>query len=222
MVNDFKQQNKTISEFFAKNLVQHGPNSNLSVVWSSRENQLIRFQALCEIANLDNTSILDVGSGLSDLYFYLKNTQNKNIRYTGVEISSNHVIEAKKKYPEIEIINADFLYHNFDKTYDYVIASGSFNIEMPDHDSYLKTVINKMYQLANLGVAFNLPSSYSYLVQENYQFESGIKIKYVDPKTTFDYCKSLTPYVTLRHDYFVHDFTIYMYRTPKKTYFINR
>lgn len=206
MANDFRQQNKKISDFFAKNLAQHGPNSNLSVVWSSKENQLIRFQTLSEIGNLDNTSILDVGSGLNDLYFYLKNTKNKNIRYTGIEISQNHCIEAKKKYPEIEIINADFLYHNFDKTYDYVIASGSFNIEMPDHDSYLKTVINKMYQLANLGVAFNLPSSYSYLVQENYQFESGIKIKYVDPKTTFDYCKSLTPYVTLRHDYFVHDF----------------
>jgi len=216
MANDFRQQNKKISDFFAKNLAQHGPNSNLSVVWSSKENQLIRFQTLSEIGNLDNTSILDVGSGLNDLYFYLKNTKNKNIRYTGIEISQNHCIEAKKKYPEIEIINADFLYHNFDKTYDYVIASGSFNIEMPDHDSYLKTVINKMYQLANLGVAFNLPSSYSYLVQENYQFESGIKIKYVDPKTTFDYCKSLTPYVTMRHDYLVHDFTVYMYKTPQK------
>ena len=212
MANDFRQQNKKISDFFAKNLAQHGPNSNLSVVWSSKENQLIRFQTLSEIGNLDNTSILDVGSGLNDLYFYLKNTKNKNIRYTGIEISQNHCIEAKKKYPEVEIINADFLYHNFDKTYDYVIASGSFNIEMPDHDSYLKTVINKMYQLANLGVAFNLPSSYSYLVQENYQFESGIKIKYVDPKTTFDYCKSLTPYVTMRHDYLVHDFTVYMYK----------
>jgi len=216
MANDFRQQNKKISDFFAKNLAQHGPNSNLSVVWSSKENQLIRFQTLSEIGNLDNTSILDVGSGLNDLYFYLKNTKNKNIRYTGIEISQNHCIEAKKKYPEIEIINADFLYHNFDKTYDYVIASGSFNIEMPDHDSYLKTVINKMYQLANLGVAFNLPSSYSYLVQENYQFESGIKIKYVDPTMIFNYCKSFTPYVTLRHDYLIHDFTIYMYKTPQK------
>lgn len=216
MTNDFRQQNKTISDFFAKNLAQYGPNSNLSVVWSSKENQLIRFQALSEIANLDNTSILDVGSGLSDLYFYLKNTKNINVRYTGIEISSSHVIEAKKKYPEVEIINADFLYHEFNKTYDYVLSSGAFNIEMPDHENYLKTVINKMYQLANLGVAFNLPSSYSNLVSENYQFESGIIIKYVDPSMIFHYCKSLTPYVTLRHDYLVHDFTVYMYKTPQK------
>lgn len=216
MVNDFRQQNKTISDFFAKNLVQHGPNSNLSVVWSTKENQLIRFQILSEIANLDNASILDVGSGLSDLCFYLKNTKNKNISYSGIEISSNHVVEAKKKYLEVEIINADFLYHEFNKTYDYVISSGAFNIEMEDHDNYLKTVISRMYQLANLGVAFNLPSSYSNLASENYQFESGIIIKYVDPSMIFHYCKSLTPYVTLRHDYLIHDFTIYMYKTPQQ------
>jgi len=212
MRNDFKLQNKIITDFFAKNLAQNGPNSHLSVVWSSKENQLIRFKVLCEIANLDNASLLDVGSGLSDLYFYLKNRQNNDITYTGIEISNNHVIEAKKKYPEIEIINSDFIEYEFNKTYDYIVSSGAFNIEMPDHDDYLKTVINKMYQLANLGVAFNLPSSYSNLAREDYQFEPGIKIKYVDPKMIFDYCKSLTPYVTLRHDYLVHDFTIYMYR----------
>lgn len=216
MNNDFKQQNKTVSDFFAKKLTQYGPNDNQSVVWSSKENQLIRFQILSEIANLDNASVLDVGSGLSDLYIYLKNTKNKNIFYTGIEISNSHSIEAKKKYPGIEIINADFIEYEFNRTYDFVLCSGAFNIEMTNHDDYLKTVINKMYKLANLGVAFNLPSSYSNLVQENYQFEPGIIIKYVDPKTIFDYCKLLTPYVTLRHDYLIHDFTIYMYKTPQQ------
>ncbi|CDN13322.1 hypothetical protein RintRC_4207 [Richelia intracellularis] len=35
---------------------------------------------------------------------------------------------------------------------------------------------------------------------------------YADPLATVKFCRTLTPWVILRHDYMQHDFTIYMYR----------
>ena len=33
-----------------------------------------------------------------------------------------------------------------------------------------------------------------------------------DPAETLAFCQTLTPWVVLRHDYFSHDFTVYLYR----------
>jgi hypothetical protein len=35
---------------------------------------------------------------------------------------------------------------------------------------------------------------------------------YADPVEIVRFCRSLTPWVVLRHDYLAHDFTVYLYR----------
>ena len=61
-----------------------------------------------------------------------------------------------------------------------------------------------MYEASNYAVAFNSLSSYCMNKEED-EF-------YADPLDVFKFCLSLTPWVSLRHDYHHRDFTIYMYK----------
>jgi hypothetical protein len=38
---------------------------------------------------------------------------------------------------------------------------------------------------------------------------------YADPVQVLNFCRELTPWVVLRHDYHPRDFTVYMYKTPR-------
>ena len=72
---------------------------------------------------------------------------------------------------------------------------------------YLKGTIQRMYQLANKGVGFNLLSSFA---PENHK-QTDI-LQYFDPSEIISFCMSITSQVTLRHDYLPNDFTIMMYK----------
>ena len=204
-----------ITSFYEQALKKHGLYSPRALSYNSLESQITRFKVLSEIVpNLDNQSILDVGSGLGDFYHFL-NKNFKNIKYAGCDITPEICQQSKVKYPQIQVYCSDFLQEFFSENYDFVFCSGALNIEMPNHIDYLKKAITKMYALCNKGVAFNLPSKLSELAKKNPAIDNehqDIKIAYVDPCEMFAFCKTLSPRVTLRHDYMPHDFSIYCYR----------
>ena len=49
------------------------------------------------------------------------------------------------------------------------------------------------------------------------KFQGGEEVQYSDPSQVFRFCKSLSEWVVLRHDYLPHDFTIYMYKNNPNT-----
>jgi SAM-dependent methyltransferase len=209
-MNDY---NDRIKGVFNQLLQTHGPTSHHSVAWNSKESQQIRLKVLSQIANLENQIVLDVGSGLGDLYGFLK---PKNVFYTGIELSEDFKQASEKKYPGLKVINADFLEHDFKTQYDFVLCSGAFNTEHPNHQQYVFAAIKKMFDLSRKGVAFNLPSSLSKLSKQDgtVNQELDVKIAYMDPAEVFNFCKSFCQWVSLRHDYLPHDFTIYLYKLP--------
>lgn len=172
--------------------------------WSSRESQQLRFKVLQEIGNLDGRRILDVGCGFGDFYDFLR-AQGLRFDYTGYDISQELIDEARRKFPE-----AGFHVRNINDVegadeFDYVVASGLLNLKVRDNWNFLKTALRKMYGLSRLGTAVNMMTDYvDYEVEDLY---------YYNPEKTFGYCKSLTRYVTLRHDYPLYEFTVYLYKS---------
>ena len=130
--------------------------------WPSVLEQELLFYGLLWLYN-PAQSILDVGCGRADLYGFLRAMYpNNNIDYIGIDSNSNIIQIAERKYPILQkrLINSDILSYDsefINYKHDWVFASGIFNTqEHSDQIEYTKLVIDKMVELANVGVAFNL------------------------------------------------------------------
>jgi len=174
------------------------------VGYSSKEEQTLLFEMLAQIG-IDPTleSVLDVGSGVGDFYGYLEGRLGTPIEYLGIDINPNMVNTAYQKYPNIKCIKKDLA--DMDGRFDFVISSGLFNLKLVDpmYD-YLYKSIDKMYELSNIGTAFNMLSDNT--------TERIDGLFYYTPTTVFDYCLKKYNKVILKHDYLSDDFTIFIYK----------
>ncbi len=66
-------------------------------------------------------------------------------------------------------------------------------------------MIEAMFNIARNAVAFNSLSAWA-ADKEDGEF-------YADPHEVLQFCRTVTPWVVLRHDYHSRDFTIYMYKS---------
>ena len=126
--------------------------------WGSTQEQELLFSALLLFYSPEMT-ILDAGCGRADLYGYLSRTFESDIQYKGIDYNPNLLELAREKYPTVNVEAVDIL--DMNDTSDWVVASGLFNIkEQEDMALYTQQCIDKMYNSANIGIAFNLLTGY--------------------------------------------------------------
>jgi SAM-dependent methyltransferase len=193
-----------VIEYYTGLFLRHGAGPR-AVDWGTGESQATRFKVLCGVGPLQNTSVLDVGSGLGDLYGYLRSA-GVNVQYTGYDITPALLEAARARFPEGRFIErniVDLPERELAPTWDYVIASGIFYLRRLDPDAYLRDMVRRLSRLARLGMAFNTLSARAP--------EKSPAEYYADPAMVVGTCLDLTPRVVLRHDYMPHDFTMYLY-----------
>jgi|TARA_B100001971_G_C18192924_1_gene539732 SAM-dependent methyltransferase len=171
--------------------------------WRNQKQQFLRFRILKEISeNLEGTSVLDIGCGFGDFYNYLKKN-DINVKYTGFDISPKIIKKAKELHPNAIFEVRDILQDKINKKYDYIFLSGLLNARLSDNEQFAKKIIPRMFKIAKTGVAVNLMSNHvDYREDQHY---------YYSPEGIFSFCKTLTRYVALRHDYPLYEFTVYLY-----------
>jgi SAM-dependent methyltransferase len=101
-----------------------------ALLWSSREGQTVRFEAIERLCPLAGKRLLDVGCGRADLLGHLLERGVVPAHYTGVEMIPASVRAARrKKYPDCEILAIDFVREpeKLQVGADVVIFSGSLN-----------------------------------------------------------------------------------------------
>jgi len=166
--------------------------------------QKIKFNVLSLPLSEKTKSILDIGCGFADYYDFLKE-RFEDINYHGVDISEMMIAEAKKIHPNLSIELKNVFETPLPNQYDIVTANGIFYLLGNDSKKIMYDFIEKMYNMSKQAVVFNSLSSWA-PNQEVNEF-------YADPLETMLFCKTITPWVTLRHDYHPRDFTIYMYKS---------
>lgn len=180
--------------------------------WNSTEEQETLFFALQLFYDV-NSSVLDVGAGRGDLYGYMKNlyldTWDPSL-YSGVDFNSYLVDVGKQKFPEANLEVGDLFSIDESVRYDWCMANGVFNLKIAnyDMDEYTKSAIDKMYNIAEKGVAFNLLTSYDDSMSEEvidaiHKFDAGEYLNYLTEK----YGK-----VICRADYFPGDVTFFIFK----------
>jgi SAM-dependent methyltransferase len=130
-----------------------------SVGWESTEQQELRFKQLVHGLCLNDTSVLDLGSGFGDFFSYLESRGICLSRYLGIDVSKEMLAAAKKRFEgnsNVSFSQADFLDFQAGR-WDFVVASGSLNYRFGENMlEYLESVISKFSGICQKGLMINL------------------------------------------------------------------
>ena len=199
-------------------LAEHGADFR-ALDWNNPESQKLRYQVLKEILvygkKASGVSVLDVGCGFGDLYGFFraeKLLSRHKIRYTGFDISPKLLEVARKKYPDAKFELKDILEERGLSKFDYIFCSGIFNIRTVDtgsHLGFIKSMLLRMYDLVNYGVAANFLSEGALPISAPEDLNSG-RYFYFKPDDIFNFCRFICSRYILRHDYHPGDFTVYL------------
>jgi SAM-dependent methyltransferase len=185
-------------------LAMHGQ-SFRALDWGTRESQVRRFKVLAEIGLKSGDYVLDVGCGLADFYQWLEENE-PGVNYSGIDITPAMASRAKERFPGVCIENLAISDLNLlPDSYDYLVASGIFFYRKKNPKSYLEKTVSQMFLAARKGIAFNTLS--------NWAKNKTAGEFYASPEAVLDFCRKLSPFVVLRHDYHVGDFTVYVYKS---------
>jgi SAM-dependent methyltransferase len=203
-MNWFEDDKREIA-FYSDLARRHGI-SHEALNWGSAESQKLRFKVLSEIGIKPGASILDIGCGTADFYGWLVEADQRPTAYFGVDHTPCMIELAQKRFPEARFQVADPLQGGEEVlgVHDYVFASGIFAHRQHEPMTYLQECVRRMYDLCRIGTGFNSLSAWMPKPQGN-EFNC-------DPEAVLEFCKTLTPWVSLRHDYHARDFTVYLYR----------
>jgi len=134
-----------------------------ALLWSSREGQRVRFEAIARSCPLAGTRILDVGCGRADLLGYLLERGIVPAHYTGLEMIPAAVRAARRKrYERCTILKAADFVREPEKLQvgaDVVTFSGSLNtLSRPQFYATLRAA----WAAAGRCLVFNFLSSRSW------------------------------------------------------------
>ena len=133
-----------------------------------------------------------------------------DINYTGIDLNANMIHVAERKYPVLlnNLSGNDILTAPVSVN-DWVFGSGLFNLnDHPDMFEYAKSVVDKMYENATVGVAFNLLTG---LPADMNQSDIDQLIIH-DMSAWLDYLVSKYTKVVCRTDYMAGDVTFFIFK----------
>jgi len=90
-----------IISVFETKLMLHGDRPE-AVGWTET-GQRSRFEAMLDVGDVSNSSILDFGCGKGDFYGFLRE-KGIPVTYTGIDINGKLIDVAKSKYPDINLL----------------------------------------------------------------------------------------------------------------------
>ena len=179
------------------------------VDWNGEASQQLRFSQLLKVIEPQNSfSILDYGCGFGSMFEFMKSNYN-NFKFTGYDIAETMITEANKKHGKEAVWITKL---NPQSNYDYVTASGIFNVRLENSNeqwqTYILDTLNDFNKYSSKGFSFNVLTQYSHApFMKDYLY-------YADPLFLFDFCKkNFSKHIALLHDYPLYEFTILIRKT---------
>jgi SAM-dependent methyltransferase len=191
---------------YYQDLVQKYGHDPRACDYGRPQSQEIKFRVLSEAMPVKGRSVLDVGCGFADFHRFLRDRFGE-VRYSGIDVCPAMVEEARRLDPHCEVKLANILDASIRERFDLVTANGIFYLLGDEAWPTMQEIVRRMYAVAEHAVAFNSLSSWAE-DKEAGEF-------YADPAEVLQFCRTLTSWVVLRHDYHPRDFTVYMYKTAK-------
>jgi SAM-dependent methyltransferase len=194
-----------IADYYDRLVRQYGHDPR-ACDYGRPESQQTKFRVLSDVMPLANASLLDVGCGFADFATYLEE-RFPGLKYSGIDLCAAMVSEAQRNRPDLDLRSANIFDASFNRRFDVVSANGVFYLLGEQPWPMMQKMIERMFGLATSALAFNSLSDWA-SDQEAGEF-------YANPVQVLKFCRELTPWVALRHDYHPRDFTVFMYKAPR-------
>jgi Methyltransferase domain len=197
---------KHVSDYYGSACRHFGSQGWLASSWSSAEMQSRCFDNLLwGLGKHMHGEVLDVGCGQGDFYPLLKD-KRPHMKYEGIDLCPEMIAYARHKYPGISVHMQDFMKDFYAPRADHVLASGTFNINIPgvDMNEYIRKSIAKMFECCTRSVAIDLSSSRKSTETE--------EIYYYDGQALIEYVFSLTNFVGFRQMPKHYGMALYLYK----------
>ena len=200
----YKEQLDHVLDLYEIEFKKYGY-STKSLMWNKADDN-VRFKSKFDIGLLDGDSILDVGCGFGHMLDHVNVSNFKSIKYTGVDICPSFLKVAKERHPNADFRLLNILESKINEKWDWVFLVGTFNIAFKESDNwtFIQDMINKMFVLSHKGVACDFLSSYV-------DFKKDMAY-HVDPSKIFQFAKTISKRVAIKHDYMPYEFTVYIYK----------
>lgn len=191
-----------VISFFDTNLMLHGDRPE-AVRWTAT-GQHRHYQAMLDIGDISGRKILDFGCGKGDFYSFLRD-KGISADYSGCDINEKLIAMARLKYPDADFRVFDLDRDVLDKDFDYIFLCGVFNLKVQGLDETIRNALLKLFSRCRIGLAFNALSVHNP--------KKDFELNYTSAEELFTFCvRNLSPYISLRHDRLLYDFTIFAYK----------
>ncbi len=198
---------RSVVAHYESKLREHGPTAR-GMDWKDDASQRLRFEVLLDFGDLSGKSVHEVGAGAGHLVDRLR---ERGIRadYSGSDLSEAMVEAARRAHPGVRFEVRDLLEEPASPAWDVLLCSGLFHVKLDNAEeawaTFVRAMIRRMYERCRVGIAFNLMSA-------RVDFRVA-NLYYSNPSDMLDFClRELGGRVTLRHDYPLHEYTVYIYR----------
>ena len=128
------------------------------------------------------------------------------MEYHGLDLSQEMIAKARSVRPELNLRVGNVFELPQDESYDIITANGIFYLLGANAEYLMMQIVAEMYKRSRRGVVFNSLSSWA-SIHENGEY-------YANPLKVLEWCRKLSPWIVLNHDYFQHDFTVYISKEP--------
>ncbi len=194
---------REVQSYWDKKAIEEA--SDCQRIESGRRAQLMRFENFVIHHELAGASILDVGCGVGDFYAHLERRQIAS-GYFGADLSVKMVERCRERFPAGRFEAVNILDWTPPEPFDYTVAFAIHNVRIDGGDKILREVTRRQFDLCRRAAHISL------LTDRFPGFASHIQPW--SPEEILTLALSITPYVTLRHDYLPNDFSVTLYRQP--------
>jgi hypothetical protein len=155
-------------------------------------------------------TLLDFGCGAAHLYEYILAQRLSEIEYSGLDLSEKYIDLCRRKFPEIEFRQVDLLQSNGSiPRYDFIVLNGIFNyrgaVGFEEMRQYFQALLGRIWPFVRRGMAFNVMSKYL-----DWERNDLFHLGFDDVARFLD--SQISRHFTIRHDYGLFEFTVYVYR----------
>ena len=187
--------------------------THLGVDWPVAGDVPTRHRVMLEVIREwppdETTRLLDFGCGASGFYEYILE-RGIEIDYSGLDLSQKFVGLSKSKFPDNDYYCVDLLDAGVQlPQFDYVTMNGVFTVKrdlsFDQMLNYVKGVLVKVFELAKVGIAFNVMSK-----QVDWERDDLFHLPF---DILADFLTSeLSRNFVFRNDYGLFEYTTYVYR----------
>ncbi len=196
--NVLRAVDERLVERYSTRLAKFGDDPR-TLGWDKRESQQARFGASLGLMNFTGKRVLDVGCGLADFMAFLQRQGQAPASYTGCDINPDLLGRCAERFPQSQFHQANLLTDDVPGgPYDVVVLFGVVNFRFAEfsNEDFARQMIRRAFAACREAVVIDMLTAVN---DERYPKEDFVY--YYDPVEVLKFALSVTPHVSLKHDY---------------------